>query len=207
MYRFLQRELHFLRRPLNLASRALLLIGAIALIAAVFLPLWKIRLVAPQYQEGLELFIFSHKIEAGNQGQDLVEINNLNHYIGMKPIDEADFAEMKWVPFALGFFVLFTLRTLVFGRMAQLVDLFVLFLYFGLFSMGSFYYRLHTYGHDLDPTAPMTIEPFRPVMFGENVIANFTQWSYPQSGSYMLALFALLMVGAWWLSRKEEPLR
>jgi len=182
-------------------------LGAAAVVAAVFLPLWKIRLLAPQYQEGLELFIYSHKIEAGNGGQDLVEINRLNHYIGMKEIDEADFVEMNWVPFALGFFALFTLRAMVFGRMANLVDLFVLFVYFGLFSMGSFYYRLYTYGHDLDPMAPVTIEPFRPVMFGENQIANFTQWSYPQMGSHLLLFFTLAMVGAWWFSRKEEPPR
>ncbi len=205
MHRLLQREILFLRRPLNLTSRVLLLLGAVAIVAAIFTPLWKIRLVAPQYQEGLELFIFSHKIEAGNNGQDLVEINGLNHYIGMKPIDEADFVEMKWVPFALGFFVLFTLRAMVFGRMSQLVDLGVLFIYFGLFSMGSFYYRLYSYGYDLDPTAPVTIEPFRPVMFGKNQIANFTQWSYPQTGAYLLAVFALLLIAACILSRKEAP--
>lgn len=205
MYQFLQREIQFLRRPLNLLSRSLLLLGAFALVGAIFLPLWKISLLAPQYQEGLELFIYSHQIEAGNNGQDLVEINGLNHYIGMKPIDEADFVEMKWVPFALGFFFVFTLRAMIFGRMSQLVDLFVLFLYFGLFSMGSFYYRLYSYGHELDPTAPVTIEPFRPVMFGENQIANFTQWSYPQSGAYLLGLFVLLLLAAGWFSRKEAP--
>ena len=30
------------------------------------------------------------------------EINTLNHYIGMKPIVQADFAEMTWMPFAIG---------------------------------------------------------------------------------------------------------
>lgn len=205
MHRFLQREITFLRRPLNLTSRILLLFAAVALVVSVFAPLWQIRLVAPQYQDGLELNIYSYQIEAGNNGQDLVEINLLNHYIGMKPIDEADFVEMKWVPFALGFFVIFTLRAMVFGRMSNLVDLFTLFIYFGIFSMGSFYYRLHTYGHELDPTSPMTIEPFTPVIFGKNQIANFTQWSYPAWGSYMMVAFAILVLLAGWISRKEEP--
>lgn len=204
MHRFLQREVAFLRRPLNLLSRLLLLAGAAALVVSIFVPLWKISLIAPQYAEGLELRIYSHQLVGGNEGQDLFEINNLNHYIGMKPLDAADFVEMKWVPFALGFFVLFTLRAAVFGRMAQLVDLFVLFLYFGLFSMGSFYYRLYSYGHELDPMAPMTIEPFTPVIFGENQIANFTQYSYPQAGAYLLAVFAILALLAGWFSRKEE---
>jgi len=89
--------------------------------------------------------------------------------------------------------------------MNYLVDLFVLFLYFGLFSLGSFYYRLYQYGHELDPKAPMTIEPFTPAMFGTNQIANFTQTSYPMAGALPMLLFPLLLIASSWLSRHEEP--
>lgn len=205
MHDFLRREILFLRRPLNLRSRFLLLIAAGALIAAVFLPLWKIHLVAPQYREGLELRIYSHQLVGGNGGQDLHEINTLNHYIGMKVLSEADFAEMKWMPFALGVFVILSLRAAVIGRMASVVDLSVMFLYFTLFSLGNFYYRLHTYGHSLDPKAPMTIEPFTPVMIGSQKIANFVQTSLPQSGGILLGVFILLVMMSGWCSRKEMP--
>lgn len=203
MQTFLSRENRFLHRPLNLRSRILILVPALLLTAAIFLPLWKITLVAPQYQEGLRLNIYAYKIVGGNGGNDLNEINNLNHYIGMRPIREADFVEMKWVPFALGLFVLLGLRVVVHGEMHQLVDLFFLFVYFGVFSMGSFYYRLYTYGHNLDPKAPVEIEPFTPVLMGENQIANFTQWSYPQVGAYLLVIFPVALILAAWLSRKE----
>jgi copper chaperone NosL len=156
MHEFLRREILFLRRPLNLWSRLIMVAAAGILVAAVFLPLWKIHLVAPQYREGLALQIYSHQLVGGNGGQDLHEINTLNHYIGMKPLSEADFAEMKWMPFALGAFVLLSLRAAVIGRMASLVDVGVMFLYFTTFSLGNFYYRLYTYGHTLDPKAPMT---------------------------------------------------
>ena len=199
----IRREIHFLQRILNGWSRLLLLAGVGCLIGAAFLPLWEIRLVAPQYQEGLTMTIYAHKLEGGNKGQDLFEINNLNHYIGMQPIRESDFVEMKWIPFALGFFVLITLRAAVLGHMRHTVDLTVLFIYFSLFSLGNFYYRLYSYGHDLDPTAPMTIEPFTPTMIGVNKIANFTQYSYPQAGGIFLFLFPVLCVAAMWLSRKE----
>ena len=205
MHDFLRREILFLRRPLNLWSRFLLLLAAGSLIAAVFLPLWKIHLVAPQYREGLELRIYSHQLVGGNGGQDLHEINTLNHYIGMKVLSEADFAEMKWMPFALGVFVVLSLRAAVIGRMASVVDLGVMFLYFTLFSLGNFYYRLHTYGHSLDPKAPMTIEPFTPVMIGSQKIANFIQTSLPQSGGILLGVFILLVMMSGWLSRKEMP--
>ncbi len=206
MRAFLRRAHLFLSRPLNLGSRILLVLAAAALVAAAILPLWKITLVAPQYQEGLRLHIYSYQLVAGNEGQDLHEINNLNHYIGMKPLAQADFFEMRWVPFALGVFVLLALRAAFIGTMRTLIDLLALFLYFGAFSLGSFYYRLYTYGHRLDPRAPMTIEPFTPVLVGEQQIANFQQSSWPQLGSAALAVFPLCIVVAIWWSRREEPL-
>ena len=201
---FLRREHHFLRRPLNLGSRLLLLAAAGALVAAVFLPLWQIHLVAPQYREGLSLHIYAYQLVGGNGGQDLHEINVLNHYIGMKPLSQADFIEMKWIPFALGIFALLALRAAAIGRIISLVDLGVVFTYFGLFSIGTFMYRLYRYGHDLDPKAPMTIEPFTPTWIGSQQIANFVQTSLPQSGALLIGLFPLLLIAAIWLSRKEE---
>jgi copper chaperone NosL len=205
MHEFLRREIHFLRRPLNLTSRLLMIVAAGFAVAAVFLPLWKIHLVAPQYREGLSLHIYSYQLVGGNRGQDLVEINGLNHYIGMKPLQQADFVEMTWLPFVFGIFALLSLRAAVIGRMASLIDLGVLFLYFGAFSMGNFYYRLYSYGHHLDPRAPMTIEPFTPIMLGSQKIANFVQTSLPQSGAILLGLFPVMISAAMWLSRKEEP--
>lgn len=200
----LVRETRFLRRPLSLTSRVLLLAAAAALVAAIFLPLWKIHLVAPQYREGLALHIYAHKLVGGNGGQDLHEINTLNHYIGMKPIAQADFVEMTWLPFALGAFALLALRAMFIGRMQSLVDLVVLFVYFTTFSLINFYTRLYNYGHELDPRAPMTIEPFMPVMIGSQKIANFIQSSLPQSGALCLGLVPLLIILAMWLSRNES---
>jgi hypothetical protein len=202
---FLRREHLFLRRPLNVKSRLLMLAAVAVIVAAVFLPLWKIHLVAPQYREGLALRIYSYQLVGGNNGQDLVEINGLNHYIGMKPLTQADFVEMTWLPFCFGTFALFALRAAALGRMLSLVDLGVAFIYFGLFSLGNFYYRLYSYGHNLDPRAPMTIEPFTPVMIGTQKIANFVQTSLPDTGGWLMAVFPVLIAAAMWFSRKEEP--
>ena len=194
----------FLDRPLTLRSRVLLLAGVAVVAAGAVLPLWRIRLVAPQYAEGLTLDMYAYKIEAGNGGQDLQEINTLNHYIGMKAIHEADFVEMQWIPFAIGVFALLGLRAVAIGRIGSLVDLGVLFCYFTVFSMGAFAYRLYTYGHQLDPKAPMTIEPFMPVLIGRQQIANFVQTSLPLAGSLCLALFLPALAGAIWLSRRNQ---
>jgi len=205
MTAFFRATARFLDRPLSGASRGLVLLGVVALVAGALLPLWRIRLVAPQYQEGLTLEMYTHKIAAGNGGQDLAEINTLNHYIGMKPIAQADFAEMTWMPFAIGVFALLALRAVVMGRIGHLVDLGVLFLYFGLFSMGTFAYRLWSYGHHLDPHAPMRVAPFTPVVVGSQQIANFIQTSLPMAGTLCLGLFLAAICGAIWCSRKEEP--
>ena len=53
------------------------------------------------------------------------------------------------------------------GRIGHLVDLGVLFVYFGLFSLATFAYRLWSYGHHLDPHAPMRIAPFTPIVIGQ----------------------------------------
>lgn len=204
MLHLLQAEFRFLEKPLNGVSRLWLMVAVATLIGGVLLPLWKIHLVAPQYQEGLQLTVYAWKLVGGNGGQDLVEINNLNHYIGMKTIQAADFIEMKWIPFAFGLFAMLALRAAVHGKMSQVIDLIALFAYFGLFSMGSFAYRMYQYGHDLDPMAPVTIEPFTPTILGTQQIANFVQTSLPMSGSLCLVGFFACLVLAVWCSRGES---
>ena len=183
---FLNRIPELIDRDIPDRGRLLLLGGSVLLAVSIFLPLWQIHLVAPQYQEGLDLYIHSYKLEAGNEGQDLTEINNLNHYIGMAPIEEEDFAEMTFIPFLLGGFSLLALRAAFFGTVKSAIDTLVLFVYFGAFSMWRFYYQLYTYAHNLDPKAPMDIEPFTPIILGWKQIANFTQYSFPREGSVLL---------------------
>jgi hypothetical protein len=199
MFDFLDRVPHLTDRPIPDRGRLLLTVGAVLLAISIFLPLWQIHLVAPQYQEGLDLYIYSHKLEAGNEGQDLKEINNLNHYIGMAPIQEEDFAEMRFIPFLLGGFALLALRAAFFGKVGAAIDTLVLFVYFGAFSMWRFYYQLYTYAHNLDPKAPMDIDPFTPILIGWKQIANFRQYSYPREGSALLLLATVCFAGAIWM--------
>ena len=201
----LRLEFRFLARPLNLWSRLLLLLAAAAIVVSLFFPLWRMHLVAPQYSDGLDLFIYCYKIVGGGMnGQHLVEINNLNHYIGMAQIVQADFLEMRWMPFMFGLITLLILRSVVFGQMGNVVDLFMVYCYFGVFSIGSFWYRLYQYGHNLDPRAPMTIKPFTPLLLGTKQIANFRESSYPELGAILLCVSVLLIVIAGWVSRKER---
>jgi hypothetical protein len=158
-----------------------------------------------QYPDGLMLHIYAFELQGGKtpNRDDLREINSLNHYIGMRPLLESDFSEFVWLPFAIGALVLLTLRALVIGKMANVVDVFVLFSYFGLFSLWSFYHRLYVYGHNLDPSAAIKVQPFTPPVFGTKQIANFTATSYPDVASYALFTFAVLLLAGILLSKRS----
>jgi len=194
--------------PLNLGPRLLMLAAAACLVATFFFPLWNLTMFAPQYPDGLRLDIYDHALRGGNGGQDIREINLLNHYIGMRDLAEEDFTEFKWMPFVVGGIALLILRAVVHGTVAALVDASVVFFYFGAFSLWSFGYKLYRYGHDLAPTAAVKVDPFMPPMFGYSRIANFEVYSYPQAGTYAMAA-ALLLLGvaflmAWRTARRDE---
>ena len=200
MRTFVQNSTRVLGRPLGLGPRGLLLVAALLLVPAYVSPLWNLTMFAPQYQEGLRLDIYSYRLEGGNRGQDIKEINVLNHYIGMRDLAEEDFTEFKWLPFVIGAIGLLILRAAVFGTVGHVLDVTVLFVYFSLFSLWSFAYKLWSYGHNLSPTAAVKVPPFMPPVLGGRQIANFEVYSYPKLASWSLGIAALALFLALFLS-------
>ena len=131
MRAFLEKVNRFLDAPLDVGPRVLLVVAVALLVPTYFTPLYNMTMFAPQYPEGLRLDIYSYKLEGGNDGQDVKEINVLNHYIGMKDLVTEDFTEFKWIPFVIGIFGLLFLRAAVLGKVSHLVDVLVLYVYFG----------------------------------------------------------------------------
>jgi len=208
MHGFLGRLNQFLARPLGGAPRLLIVAAALLLIAIYIFPLWNLTMFAPQYPEGLRLDIYSYKLAGGNAGQDMKEINILNHYIGMRDLVAEDFNEFKWLPFVVGALGLLYLRAAVLGTVGGLVDVLVLNVYFSAFALWSFGYKMYVYGHTLAPTASVKVPPFTPPMFGYKQLANFEVYSYPQAASYAMALSTLLLFAAFlfaWRQCCREP--
>jgi len=195
----------FFELPLTVRSRVVILVATLAMAPVFSYPLWNMAFYSNQYTDGLILHVYAHQLEGGKtpNRDDLREINSLNHYIGMRPLLESDFSEFVWLPFGIGALILLSLRAMVIGKMTNLIDVFVLFSYFGLFSLWSFYHRLYTYGHNLDPTAAIKVQPFTPPLFGTKQIANFTVQSYPGLASLCLLAFSLLLVMSIFFSRKS----
>jgi hypothetical protein len=196
MNRFLDRNDRLFESPLELAPRVLLLVATLLLSSIYLWPLWNLTMFAPQYPDGLRLDIYSYKLVGGNNGQDVKEINVLNHYIGMKDLAEKDFTEFKWMPFVVGVIGLLFLRAAVLGRMVHLIDALVVFVYFGIFSLWSFAYKLYSYGHDLRSDAAIRVQGFMPPLFGHRKIANFEIYSFPKPASYFLTAAALIVFAA-----------
>jgi copper chaperone NosL len=201
-----QRTNRFFELSLDLRERALIVAAALLLGAVYLLPLWNLTMFAPQYPDGLRMDIYSYTLVGGRDGQDIKEINLLNHYIGMKDLSSEDFTEFKWMPFVVGAIGLLFLRAAVHGRMMDLVDVTILYAYFAGFSLWSFGYKLYSYGHTLTPTAAVKVAPFMPPMFGYKKLANFEVYSYPAAGAYVLGAVVVLLVAAIVLAwRDDEP--
>jgi copper chaperone NosL len=199
-----QRFYASLMNPLTASARLLLVLLLIPLALSLMLPLWNIHMVAPQYPAGLDLDIYAHTVTG-----DVQEINTLNHYIGMAPIDRTELSDLNWIPFAIGALFLLTLRVAALGTVRWLIDLTVLFAYFSAFSLGRFVFKLYAYGHNLDPRAPFKVEPFTPAIFGTKQIANFTTTALPGGATLLIGVFAAGLLGLtlWQLSRaiRSQP--
>lgn len=185
----------FADHGLSLRQRVLIALLTIPLLLSFLTPLWTIRLTAPQYPDGLTMNIYSWKLAGGNEGHDIAEINELNHYIGMRKIDRSHLSDLDWIPFAIGLLALLAFRVAAIGNLRGLIDLTVLTWYVGLFAMARFGYQLYLYGHDLDPHAEIRMQPFMPVLLGSKHIANFVTTSTPSWGTMLVGCFAMGLSG------------
>ncbi|MCC6668756.1 MAG: hypothetical protein IT375_33730 [Polyangiaceae bacterium] len=179
----------FMDEPLYLGSRPILLLLLVPLVFGLMQPLWHIEMTAPQYPKGLSLHVYAHTLVGGHDGADIKEINILNHYIGMQKLERAMFTELDWLPFGFGALALLLVRVSALGNVRALVDLAVLVIYFGGFSLFRFVHKMHAYGHDLSPDAPIKVQPFMPALWGHKQIGNFSTHAYPGTGTFLVGAF------------------
>jgi copper chaperone NosL len=183
-----------MKSHLSIVSRILVAFASGALIAVFFLPVWRIDLFAPQYPEGLTMYIWINNIT----GQVDI-INGLNHYIGMKHISVAMFPEFKFLPYVVGFFMFLGMMVAVTGRRKFLFYYLVLTVIGGVLAMIDFYKWGYNYGHNLDPTAPIQVPglSYQPPLFGHKRLLNFDAYSFPDIGGWIVIAAAALAFGVW----------
>jgi hypothetical protein len=181
--------------PLDLATRGLLLVSALLLIATYFLPLWRIQVSSSADPEGFGLAVYTYKLE-GVGGQE----NDFEVRTDGSP-------DSRWLPFVVGGLALLLLRGAAIGMGMSLVDLFVLFVYFSVFSFWSFAGRLDYYGRYLAAATRTGVSLFVPPLMGHERIGGLDVSSSPSVGSFAIlgagfALAVALIVG-WRRGRSE----
>ncbi|MBX7182122.1 MAG: hypothetical protein K1X82_08420 [Bacteroidia bacterium] len=179
-------------KPYNLTktTRILSIISGIALLVVLFLPIWRIDLEAPQYPEGLALFIHANDLKG-----DVEIINGLNHYIGMKQLHTEDFLEFKVLPYCIVFFSILFLSVALFNRKRLFYLAFSLFVVFGVGAMVDFWKWEYDYGHNLSPGAPIVVPgmAYQPPLIGFKQLLNFGAYSFPHIGGYLFIVSGLLL--------------
>lgn len=185
-----------MENKLSVTSRILVAFASGALIAVFFLPAWRIDLFAPQYQEGLTMNIWINNITG-----EVDVINGLNHYIGMKHITPDMFPEFKFLPFVVGFFMLFGIVVSITGSRKMLFIYLVLTMIGGILAMYDFYRWAYDYGHNLDPTAPIQVPglSYQPPLIGHKRLLNFDAYSFPDVGGWIVIAAGCLAFGVWFI--------
>jgi hypothetical protein len=169
-------------------------LARICLLASLFLPYWHMELKAPQYPKGLHLTAYVNRVEG-----HVREINGLNHYIGMRKLEEAapmEKAVSVWAIIAM--VLLVEGATFIHSRWAVLLVLpAILFPAFFLLDM---HWWMKDFGLNLDPRAPLSssVKPFVPTILGTGVIGQFKTVAQMGWGLYLawgaagLSLLALI---------------
>lgn len=184
-------------KKLSNASVISLFVSATLIIIAIFLPWWGMKFFAPQYREGLNIIVYPYKL-AG----EIDIVNSLNHYIGMANFSEKSFPELQYLSFIVGAFALLIIIVALLRNKKLLYGLIGLFIVGAIVGLARMNYWLSEFGTNLDPMAPIEIEPFVPPIIGENTLANFITHSYFTYGAFLLILALLLMVYPLWRDRK-----
>lgn len=191
-------------KKLSNLSRFAIGVSSLFIIAAYFVPVWRIDLFAPQYPEGLVMKIWLTKLSG-----DVDVINGLNHYIGMGKIKEEMFPEFSYLVYAVAAYILLALLIAFTGNRK------ILNVYLGLsvilagLVLYDFYKWGYHYGHELDPHAPIKVPgmAYQPPVIGHKKLLNFDAYSLPDIGGWIFIGFGAIIFIAgffeWKANRKK----
>jgi hypothetical protein len=156
-----------------------LLMTAVLLIAvSMFVPYWAMTLQAPQYPRGLHVNVFVDHLDG-----DVPEIDELNHYLGLAPLDEGGRIER-----ALALPALMVMMALLVARV------------FPLLFLADLWFILYRFGHSVDPTSALggAVGPFTPPLFGEGHIGQFSSTATAGPGLFLCVSAGVVAILALW---------
>ncbi len=195
------------RLPTGLFVAAMLV-----LLVSLFFPYWVLKLDAPQFPGGLQVSAYVNRLEGHvdpvTNSNDLDQLNELNHYVGMENLEDGAPLERAVAIEAIVVFAGLLLAAVYFH--SRYVVLFVLpAILFPLVFLADLQYWLWKYGHSLDPRAPLAsaVGEFTPHLFGPSKIAQFNTNALPGPGLILAVIAAVLSaVGLWYHRKAYRPL-
>ncbi len=138
-----------------------------------------------------------------DEGLDCVhEMNTINHYIGMEPIDRGAQLEIKLAPYLFVLFGLLAAAPLFYrgpGWGFLAAPAIVLPFAFVIEFSGWLWW----FGHNLREWAAFTVKPFMPTVLGEGMVAQFKTYAYPHYGMALSIAASLCLVFAILIRRKQ----
>lgn len=180
-----------------LLPTAMLMLAALLLMISIFLPYWSMKLLAPQYPKGLTVDVYVSHLEG-----DIREIDALNHYLGMPPLDEGGRLERSISLIAITTLGLLLIAgVFIHNQWAAILAIPVLvYPFIFLADLG---YILYQYGHSIDPESALggAIDPFTPPIIGEGMIGQFSTVASFEIGLYLAFAAGIVVLIGLWLHR------
>ncbi len=197
-----------LRSRFTKVPRILVALASVLMIGLYVFPLWSVRLTAPQYPEGLGMNIRINTVEGATEN-DLNNINNLNHYIGMKRIEPEAIPELRIMPWIVAGIILTGLATAALARRPALYVWAAGFLAIALVGLIDFWRWEYDYGHNLDTEHAIIKIPgmsYQPPLIGVKQLLNFRAGSLPSVGGILAGVAITLALAAVVLAWRERQL-
>jgi copper chaperone NosL len=185
-----------------LLPSAILMLAALLLMISIFLPYWRMTMTAPQYPKGLSVDVYVNHLEG-----DMREIDELNHYLGMPPLDEGGRLERSFSVYAiLALGLLLIAGVFIGNQWAGVLALPVLA--YPIVFIVDLWLILYRYGHSIDPESALgsAIPPFTPPILGEGHVGQFGTIASFQLGFYLvMAAVIVVLVGLWFHRKAYKP--
>ena len=166
------------------------------------LPIWYVSLEAPNYPkaafpDGIPVYF-----HVDGYSGDVHEMNTINHYIGMYPMEHGGNVERAIAPYYLLIATLCMLAFLYYdGKFNSL--LLVPTIIAPVLFMSAFVGWLYWYGHNMQEWGAFKIKPFMPTVLGDGSVAHFTTHSYPTIGFWVMMVMSVLCILAVFSKKKE----
>jgi hypothetical protein len=183
---------------------AMAVVAAVLLLTSLRLPLWHMRLEAPQYrdEEALKIAVHPNAMKG-----DLRELKVLNQYIGVHV--PPTLPQFTWLPWAITAAAMLGIGASLARKNVQAKALTLIASGLALalgFAAVQARFQMHDIGHKRDQKTVLAgMHDFTPPFLGTTKIAQFTVSSRFGAGAWLIGSALVLQLGAAWLSGRRTP--